>query len=189
MGHSGTHAQLLTVPPYAVAAVLTVAVGWFADRTKWRGYCNIFIPIFGIIGFSMLIATSDPHIQYAGTFLGAMGIYPCVPNSLAWVSNNIEGTYKRGVVIGIVVGWGNLNGMVSSSIYDSKQKPRYWTGHGVVLGYLTFCLLGGSLFTHLMLRAENKKRKSGARDDMLVGKSAEEVWAAGDKRPDFLYTL
>ena len=38
MGYSGTHAQLLTVPPYACAAVMTIAIGFFADRTRWRGY-------------------------------------------------------------------------------------------------------------------------------------------------------
>lgn len=69
----------------------------------------------GIVGFCMLIASSNPHIKYAGTFLGAAGIYPAVPNTLTWASNNIEGVYKRGVIIGIIVGTGNLNGVVSGS--------------------------------------------------------------------------
>lgn len=73
MGYKGTHAQLLSVPPYAVAAVLTIFVGWFADRTRWRGYCNMVTVTIGIIGFVMLIASSNPHIKYAGTFLGAAG--------------------------------------------------------------------------------------------------------------------
>lgn len=41
------------------------------------------------------------------------GADPAIPNSLTWCSNNIEGVYKRGVIVGIVVGWGNLNGVVS----------------------------------------------------------------------------
>jgi len=56
----------------------------------------------GLAGFCMLIASTNPHIQYAGTFLGAMGIYPAIPNSLTWASNNLEGVYKRGVCIGIM---------------------------------------------------------------------------------------
>lgn len=115
MGYSGTRAQLLSVPPYAVAAALTVFVGWFGDRTRWRGYCNMVTVSIGIVGFCMLIASSNPHIKYAGTFLGAAGIYPAVPNTLTWASNNIEGVYKRGVIIGIIVGTGNLNGVVSGS--------------------------------------------------------------------------
>lgn len=113
MGYSGTHAQLLSVPPYAVAAVLTIFVGWFADKTRWRGYCNMVTVSIGLVGFTMLIASSNPKIKYAGTFLGAAGIYPTIPNTLTWASNNIEGVYKRGVIIGIVVGTGNLQGVVS----------------------------------------------------------------------------
>ena len=33
----------------------------------------------------------------------------------------------------MVVGWGNMNGVVSSNIYRETQKPRYFTGHGMVL--------------------------------------------------------
>lgn len=65
--------RLLTVPPYACAAAATVAVGFFADRTRWRGYCNIVTVIIGITGFVMLIATPNVDVQYAGTFLGAVG--------------------------------------------------------------------------------------------------------------------
>ena len=122
MGYKGTHAQLLSVPPYACAAAMTIFVGWVADRTRWRGYCNMVTVSIGIIGFSLLISSTNPHIQYAGTFLGAMGIYPAIPNSLTWASNNVEGVYKRGVMIGIVVGWGNLNGVVRSrSLIDASQ--------------------------------------------------------------------
>lgn len=79
--------------------------------------------------------------------------------------------------------------MVSSNIYITGEAPRFWTGHGVVLAYQIVCLLGGSIFMHFMLRSENKKRKSGQRDNMLDGLSKEERWIKGDRRPDFIYTL
>jgi MFS-type transporter involved in bile tolerance (Atg22 family) len=188
MGYSGTHAQLLSVPPYAVAAALTVFVGWFADRTRWRGYCNMVTVTIGIIGFTMLIASSNPHIKYAGTFLGAAGIYPTIPNTLTWASNNLEGVYKRGVIIGIVVGTGNLQGVVSSNIFLSTEKPRFFTGHGTVIAYQAFFLLGGTVLMHILLKRENRLRLSGRRDNMHEGKSADEIWVAGDNRPNFIYT-
>ncbi|KAK6433100.1 hypothetical protein LTR95_010728 [Oleoguttula sp. CCFEE 5521] len=189
MGYAGTKAQLLSVPPYACAAAMTIFVGWVADRTRQRGLCNMVVVSFAIVGFTMLISTKNPHIQYAGTFLGAMGIYPTIPNTLSWASNNIEGVYKRGVIIGIVVGWGNLNGVVSSNIFLAEQKPRYWTGHGTVLGYLIVCVLGGTIFIYTKLRMENKARLSGKRDAMHAGKTDDQIWLAGDNRPDFIYTL
>ncbi|KAF2199437.1 hypothetical protein GQ43DRAFT_398772 [Delitschia confertaspora ATCC 74209] len=189
MGYKDTRAQLMSVPPYAAAAAMTVFIGWLADRTRWRGYCNMAVSFMGCVGFAMLLATQNPHVQYAGTFLGAMGIYPTVSNSLTWASNNVEGVYKRGVMVGIVVGWGNLNGVVSSNIYIKSENPHYRTGHATVLAYMLVCLFGGSIFMHFMLRRENKLRKSGRRDHWMEGKTAEEVRMMGDVRPDFIYTL
>lgn len=189
MGYVGTRAQLLSVPPYAVAAVCTISVGFLADRTRWRGYCNMGTVIIGIVGFVMLIATANPRVQYAGTFLGAMGIYPTIANTLSWVVNNTEGSLKRAVVLGMVVGWGNLNGVVSSNIYLVREQPRFWSGHGVVLAYQFLFLLGGSIFMHFALLWENKRRRDGKLDNDWAAMTDEQRWIRGDKRPDFVYTL
>lgn len=185
-GGSTIKSQLLTVPPYAVAAIMTVAIGFVADRTKARGLCNIGISLIGIAGFCMLIGSSEAHVQYAGTFLGAIGIYPCIANTITWMANNTEGVYKRGVVLGFVIGWGNLNGVVSSNIYF--DAPRFYQGHGVVIAYMVVFLLGGSILMTTMLRVENKRRADGKRDGWAMGKSEGEVERMGDERPDFFYT-
>jgi len=187
MGYKTTHAQLLTVPPYAVAAVFTVFIGFVADRTHKRGLCNILVSLIGIVGFAMLLGSENLHIKYAGTFLGALGIYPCIANTITWVSNNIEGSYKRGVVLGFVIGWGNLNGIVSSNIYFAG--PKYSVGHGVVMAYMILFLLGGSILMEMLLIRENKARRAGKRDHWVEGLSQKEAEALGDMRPDFMYTL
>ena len=189
MGYQGTKAQLMSVPPYAAAAAVTITVGWFADRTKWRGYCNMVISTIGCVGFAMLLATTNVQVQYAGTFLGAIGIYPTISNTVTWASNNVEGVYKRGVMVGIVVGWGNMNGVVSSNIYMKGENPPFRTGHAIVLAYLAVFLLGGSIFMHFSLKRENALRLAGKRDHWIEGKNAEEIRMMGDVRPDFIYTL
>jgi hypothetical protein len=180
-------AQLMSVPPYAAAAVLTVAIGFVADRTRQRGLCNILVSLLGVAGFSMLLGSDQPAVQYAGTFLGALGIYPCISNTISWVANNIEGVYKRGVVLGFVIGWGNLNGIVSSNIYF--DSPRYLVGHGVIMAYMALFLFGGSVLMTMLLRMENAKRRRGERDHWAAGKTDKEVEALGDRRPDFIYTV
>lgn len=74
LGYESTTANLLSVPPYAAAAIVTILVGWFADRTALRGWTNICVSLFGIVGFAMLLGSQDPGVKYAGTFLGALGI-------------------------------------------------------------------------------------------------------------------
>jgi hypothetical protein len=166
----------------------------------------MIMAVIGIVGFAMLLGSGEPHIQYAGTFLGALGIYPCIANTITWTANNAEGVYKRGtllcpststyllmlcvgIMLGFVIGWGNLNGIVASNIYRAEDKPRFKPGHGTVLGYLTAFLLGGSVVQHLLLRRENAKRRNGERDHWIQGKSEEEIEKLGDKRPNFLYIL
>ena len=34
----------------------------------------------------------------------------------AWVSSNVEGSYKRSATLGMAIGWGNLNGAVTSNV-------------------------------------------------------------------------
>lgn len=99
------------------------------------------------------------------------------------------GVYKRGVTIGFVIGWGNLNGVVSSNIYRGKDAPRFYPGHGTVLAYLVLFLFGGSVLQYILLRIENRKRQRGERDHWITGLSPQEIELLGDKRPDFMYTL
>lgn len=187
MGYKTTRAQLLSVPPYACAAVLTIVVGLAADRTKRRGIFNICTSLIGVIGFGLQLGSQNPHIKYAGTFLGALGIYPCIANTISWVSNNTEGVYKRGIVLGFVIGWGNLNGIVSSNIYF--KGPKFTVGHATVMAYMIVCLFGGSVAMHLLLRRENAARLAGKRDHLVAGMTEKEAEKLGDNRPDFLYTL
>jgi hypothetical protein len=205
IGYTATTAQLLSVPPYAAAALVTITVGYIADRTKKRGLCNIFTSVFAIVGFSMLLGAKSPGVQYAATYLAAIGIYPPIANTLSWVSNNTEGkeqiplrsvssaanwsypgVYKRGITLGFVIGWGNLNGIVASNIYRGVDKPRFIPGNSVVLAYLVVFLFGGSLIQHVLLILENRKRSAGRRNGWLELDEAQ-LKIRGDKRPDFLY--
>lgn len=180
LGYTSTTANLLSVPPYAAAAALTVTVGWIADRTQQRGLCNTCSSIIGVVGFCMLIGSQDPGVKYAGIYLGAAGIYPCVANTITWANNNVEGVFRRGIIVGTTIGWGNLNGIVSSNIY--RKAPRFYSGHGVILAYLFLFLFLGSILLRTALAWENKQRRAGKRDHWTEGKTEEQLKLMGDKR-------
>ncbi|KAF2157116.1 MFS general substrate transporter, partial [Myriangium duriaei CBS 260.36] len=188
LGYSSTRANLLSVPPYAAAAILTVTIGYIADRTGQRGWCNICVSVLGVVGFALLASTTLPGLKYAAVFLAALGIYPCIANTISWAANNTEGVYKRGVTLGILIGWGNLNGVMSSNAYQTTDAPNFRTGHGIVLAYLTLFLLGGSIVTHFALERENKLRREGRKDHLIEGKTEQDVALLGDKVPGFIYT-
>ena len=180
-------AQLLSAAPYLAAAVVTVALGIVGDKTGRRGLINIIPSSVGVIGFCLLIGSQDPAVKYAGTFLAALGIYPCVSNSISWVANNTAGVYKRGIVLGMGIGWGNLSGVISSNIYFNG--PKYIEGHAIVLAFLAVFLCGGSALMLVLLTVENKKRAQGLRNGISEGKTEEEIEELGDKNPTFVYML
>ncbi|KAM5343974.1 hypothetical protein ACJ41O_012511 [Fusarium nematophilum] len=108
---SVVQSQLYSAPPYVAGALFTLLTGYLSDRFSQRGVYNLGSSTIALVGFVMQLASSSPVAKYLGTFFAALGIYPCIPNTISWIANNTEGVYKRGVVLGFVIGWGNLNGV------------------------------------------------------------------------------
>jgi len=193
MGFSNETAQLMTVPPYVAACLATIAGGFFADRAGQRGIFMIGYCALSIVGFSMLIGSGKPAVQYVGTFFAACGIYPNVPMGVAWNGNNIGGSTKRGVGIAMHVGFGNLGGMIAAFTYRIKDKPRYFPGHGILLGttFMSLCLC---TFMTIYLRRENARRDAllAAQGRTLADYTdaeKEQERECGDNATFFRYTV
>ncbi|KAL5495356.1 hypothetical protein ACEPAI_819 [Sanghuangporus weigelae] len=165
-GYTSTAANLLSVPVYAWGCLVTLFVGFFGDRIGERAYLNMALFAGGTIGYIILIASRSPALSYFACFLGASGIYPLIPNSVAWVSANTEGSYKRSAVLGMAIGWGNLNGAVSSNVYRTEDRPWYSLGHGIVLAYIIIGFFS-SWILRIVLKAENARRERGERDEAI----------------------
>ncbi|KAH9944122.1 MFS general substrate transporter [Epithele typhae] len=198
MGFDGplfaTAANLLSVPVYAWGCIMTVIVGFWGDRAKTRAWVNLALFSSGLIGYIILICSSNPSLSYFAVYLAIS----------AWVSANVEGSYKRSAVLGMAIGWGNLNGAVTSNVYRAVDKPWYRLGHGIVLAYIAIGWLS-SLALYFLLKRENARRERGTpqRDEVVEGvesKTAHErngifpsVQAArmekGDAWSGFRYTL
>ncbi|TBU34082.1 MFS general substrate transporter [Dichomitus squalens] len=168
LGFKATPANLLSVPVYAVACILTCVIGFYADKYGNRGYLTMFSLSIGLVGYIILIASRNATLSYVAVYLAACGIYPSIPNIIAWVSNNVEGSYKRSVTIAMVISFGNINGAVSSNVYRARDAPWYRLGHGIVLMYIAIGLVMAIIY-HLCLRRENAKRERGERDEIIKG--------------------
>lgn len=126
----------MSVPPYVCACFFTIAASWYADKVRKRGVFMLGFQIVGIAGFSMLLATARPNIQYAGTVLAAIGIYPQIPLGMAWNSGNIGGSLKRGTAIAMQVMGGNCGGIIASYVYLTRDGPRFKIGHSILIGFI-----------------------------------------------------
>ncbi|KAF9269232.1 MFS general substrate transporter [Marasmius fiardii PR-910] len=169
-GFRATPANLLTVPVYVFACIITCLVGFLADKYGRRGYFNLGFLCLGGAGYIILIASRKPALSYFAVYLATCGIYPVIPNTIAWMSNNVEGSYKRSVSLAMVISFGNINGAVSSNIYRARDAPWFVLGHGLVLMYIGLGILS-SLAYLIFTKRENARRDRGERDEVIKGQS------------------
>ena len=73
LGYSANASQLMTVPVYVVACFCTICGSLTSDKVGQRGPFLIGFELLAIMGFTMLISSGKPQVQYAGTFFAASG--------------------------------------------------------------------------------------------------------------------
>lgn len=157
MGYTANDAQLMSVPPYVCACFFTIIASWYADKVRKRGVFLLGFQLVAIAGFAMLAATAKPSVQYAGTVLAAIGIYPQIPLGMAWNSGNIGGSLKRGTGIAMQVMGGNCGGIIASYVYLSRDGPRFIIGHSILIGIVSMAFFL-TLFMSTWCRLENARR-------------------------------
>ncbi|KAH8994728.1 MFS general substrate transporter [Lactarius hatsudake] len=182
LGFSAANAQLLSVPPFACACVCTIIVTFYSDRLHLRGPFIVLCSTISMIGYVVAYVTSKPGPGYAATVIAASGAFPNVAISLVWAGGNAGGHMKRGVVLALVIGLGNLGGICSSFIY--YQPPRFHKGHGTVIGCLGIsCIM---MWTYKRLNKE--KEEQCAREGINEGMK-DMYCELADESPLFRYVI
>ena len=187
LGLTSVRAQVLSIPIYVVAASVALVVALCTDRLRHRyAFCMLGI-LVATIGYAILLAQQHVavSVRYFAVYLITTGGYMTQPVTLAWLSNNMGGHYKRSVSSAMQIGLGNAGGIVASNIFITGQAPTYPVGYGVSLGMLWLCGIACTVFL-LGLRLENRKRDRGERDGRFaLGK--EELENLGDDHPNFRF--
>ncbi|KAH8799712.1 MFS nicotinic acid transporter-like protein [Xylogone sp. PMI_703] len=160
LGYTAAQAQLLTVPPYAVATMLTVTVAVFAERTKKRSPFLFASTSFAILGYIILLAAPShkPGVSYLGTIFAAAGIYPSCAIVLSWPAANVSGQSKRATATAMTITVGNLGAVLGTQLYRPNTSPRWHLGHGFALGYLCMNLVNTAILGW-SLRKENRNKE------------------------------
>lgn len=171
LGYTAAQAQLLTVPPYAVATILTVAVAILAEKTQRRAPFVIASSTLAIIGYIILLTApiKRPGVSYTGTIFAAAGIYPSTAIVLSWPTANVSGQSKRATATAMTITIGNLGAVLGTQLYRPNTSPRWYLGHSFALGYLC-CNIGVALTLWGLLRRENRiKRERAAAGEVGEG--------------------
>ncbi|KAJ5083185.1 hypothetical protein N7456_012612 [Penicillium angulare] len=191
LGYSAAQAQLLSVPPYAVAFILTLTVAIASEKTHIRAPFIMGTSALACIGYILLLSDHRAGVSYLGTILAAAGIYPSVAIVLSWPANNVSGQTKRCIANALQISVGNIGAVIGTQLYRVETSPRYFLGHGFALGYLVANIfVVGVLW--VVLRAENiaKAREIEGKESRPFGEEngefEDEVFL-GDKDPRWVF--
>ncbi|KAL0257257.1 hypothetical protein SLS55_008067 [Diplodia seriata] len=128
LGYSTVKTNLWTVAPNAAGFCFLLAVAWSSDRLRERTFHIVFalaVSLAGLIVLAAIDPLARPAVAYAATFLLAAGAY--IPSCLvhSWHNNNNLSENARAATTGLLVGLGNLGGILSAATFRSEYAPAY----------------------------------------------------------------
>jgi MFS family permease len=179
--------QALTIPCYALGAIVYLAVAWLSDRTQHRAFFICLFSAISVIGYGILISDSSSGVHYFGALLVALGLYVTVGLPLAWLPTNLPRYGKRTFSTGLQLTIGNVSGVMSPFLYKNSEAPRFVRGNAVTLALVGFSgVVYGAMW--FCLSAINKRRARGLEDEKIASLSEAEIQELGDRNPRFRYS-
>lgn len=185
-GFQNAAAQLLTVPPYAVAALVMITLSYISDRIQSRGLLMACMTFIGGVGYLILLTVRhNTHAQYFATFCVTSGTYATIGLNLAWYAHNLGSETKKATGLPIYMAIGQCGSVLGSHIFPLTESPRYVRGFAIscAMQFLA-CIMCLVLTTSY--RGENRRR------DVLYGRPTPDEPVEGmaeyaDKAPMFRY--
>ncbi|KAG2363661.1 MFS general substrate transporter [Suillus spraguei] len=184
-GYTNALAQLLTVPPYAVAAIVLCMTSYTSDRIQDRGLAVTGSCAVGAIGYLILLTVpNNVHARYFAVFCITSGTYTAIGLIIAWFAHNLGSETKKATGMPMFMAIGQCGSILGSHIYPSTDGPRYIRGFAVSCGLEAFATIC-SLVLWISYTYDNAKRdRRYGRPDPDANVDTSEL---ADKAPMFRY--
>ncbi|KAJ7611763.1 major facilitator superfamily domain-containing protein [Roridomyces roridus] len=185
LGYSASKAQLMSVPPFSVAFVLTMITAWISDRYHCRGAVSVLSAVFCVIGFSMFLGSKNHHVQYASLFLSVTGSYIQACSVSTWNANNSAPLVRRATAIAFAFIMTNSGGILSTWLLGSLSAPPFYTKATKILLSFSVLMAVFSVLNMAYLANENRKKAQMRKD---ISREDEDP-SLGDRSAWFVYSL
>ncbi|KAL1717068.1 major facilitator superfamily domain-containing protein [Schizophyllum commune] len=184
-GYSNATAQLLTVPPYAVAAAVLTLLSIASDRLQSRGTFMAGASALGGVGYALLLSVHDNNrVKYFAAFCICSGTYTTIGIIIAWYAHNLGSESKKATGIPMFMAIGQCGSVLGSHLFPSTQGPYYTKGFAVscALEFLAvLCIATLSISYRLENRARDRKYGKPIPD------ASVDTSVLADKAPNFRY--
>lgn len=163
LGYSTVVTNLLTVPPNLVGFIVLLIVTRSSDKHRERSFHIIGALLLSLAGLIILAAvppdtkSADIGVAYFACFLLCSGAY--IPSCLvhSWHNNNNLNETSRASTTGLLVGLGNLGGILSGATFRTTYAPRYIPTLVATAACNVTCICF-TLGLGLWMRRENRRR-------------------------------
>ncbi|EPQ31951.1 uncharacterized protein PFL1_00150 [Pseudozyma flocculosa PF-1] len=199
LGYTSAQAQLLTVPPYAFAFLVTMSTAHLSFLARKRLVFIILAALLAIVGYVVQITSPTVGGKYTAVFITAAGVYAGNALLLSLPSENVSGQTKRATALAMQIMFGNTGSIIGVQLYrtplGSLKNTNYRISHGLAIVWLGIGI-GAASALWILLDRENKRRdREVQRKSDEEGKSAEQLQSVeekrllGDRRLDWRYQI
>ncbi|KAK7216179.1 hypothetical protein V2G26_004182 [Clonostachys chloroleuca] len=182
--------QLLTAPPYFLAAGWTAAAGFLSWKLDRRQIIMILTGPPTIIGYIMFLATDNYIVRYVAVYIVASLIFVSGAITNSQISANVVSDTARTSAIGWNVMIGNTGGLVSTWTFLAWDAPNYPIGNGLNLAASVLVLLF-SVGTMVWMKKDNARREQNQEEGELKlrGMTQDEIEDLDWKHPSFRWKI
>lgn len=175
-GYTSKQTLILSTPGGAVAAVMTLACGWYSDKKGERMLPIIFALVPTIVGSAMLIGLN--HSGQKGVLLFAVYLIGTFGSALASVyaynASNTSGHTKKSTINAMTLVAFSIGNIIGTEIFQPKDAPDYIPGKIAIMVLLTVQLAVSMLLRWINIRLNAKKQAK------IVEEKARRGWTDAD---------
>lgn len=154
-GFSSLETQLFTTIPYACAFFSMIIIATLSDHYRNKSLFILASLASRIVGLVILITTITKEAGIVGVCFLVLGAYPAAVLQMAWTQITFCGYTKRAVSWGVAMIFGQGFSMLGAQIYTTP--PRFFKGHGTLLGLVVMGMVMTIAARMTMARANRKR--------------------------------
>lgn len=183
--------NLWTVAPNATGFVVLLCVSKSSDYFRERTFHIIGALTLSLVGMVILAAidaVNNKGVAYFACFLMASGAY--IPSVLvhSWHNNNDLDETSRAARTGLLVGMGNLGGIISGATFRVEYAPSYWPTLVATSCCNGVCIIA-VLTMGLWMRRENARRNKEQGRVLKAEDVDTDTLQDGEDSPDWRYFI
>lgn len=189
LGYSTIKTNLWTVAPNAVGFVILLCITKSSDYFRERTFHIVFALCTSLVGM-IILATIDvlshKGVAYFACFLLCAGAY--VPSCLfhSWHNNNNFEESSRAATTGLLVGFSNLSGILSSATFRTEYAPKYIPTL-IATSCCNVVCIAVVLWLGMWMKLENKKRDKLQNQTSKAEDMDTSLLVDGEKDPRWRY--